>query len=94
MAIPEGAYRVHYGVRCFNDMLAEPVDVSIGFTVDLHGTPVQADAAARAAAEAAIASLQGAFPHVPVTGTRYYDRSATGDPWPAPAEEPPAATEG
>jgi len=90
MPIPEHAFRVTYRVHCMDDSANPPVDVSFAIETYLSTGPEIADGAARAAAEGAIAYLREHAPHVPASAYRSYALADPGDPWPEPAETPPA----
>ena len=94
MAIPEGASSVHYALYAYS--LTHGIEVSADFSVALPTDDVvkaAVHAAAEAGAEAMAVSLEAAFPQARVDRSRSYDCQVSGDPWPAPPAEEPAAAE-
>lgn len=87
MPIPENASSVTYLIRAYNSDGDDP-EILFEFKAPIHFNRPFAgveDDAARAAAEAYRATVQAAYPNVPVVASRTYGCDNPGDVWPTPA---------
>jgi hypothetical protein len=81
MAIPSGAHTIVYSVSQY----AEGTEVYLQVAFDIgSNTPALIDAAAQAAMESFVATLESLTPQAAVQAARVYECGQAGDAWPEP----------
>jgi hypothetical protein len=80
--LPAGSHSISYHVTQYGDDLS--ISLSVPFAIDSNTPATSVDAAAEAAMEAFVSTLQQLNPDYPVSARRTYHCQQDGDPWTPP----------